>query len=58
MPALAEDLAKTLQDAVYVTVGLGLIAFQKAQVQRQELLSQLGAVKTHLDRSVRRATER
>jgi hypothetical protein len=32
-----EDLAKTLQDAAYVSIGLGLIAFQKAQVQRREL---------------------
>jgi hypothetical protein len=32
-----EDLAKTLQDAAYVGIGLGLMAFQKAQVQRREL---------------------
>lgn len=36
-----EDLTKALKDAAYVTVGLGVIAFQKAQVQRQELLKQL-----------------
>lgn len=28
---------KVLKDALYVSVGLGLMAFQKAQVQRQEL---------------------
>lgn len=32
-----EDATKRLLDAVYVGVGLGVIAFQKAQVQRQEL---------------------
>lgn len=32
-----EDARKVLQDALYVSVGLGVIAFQKAQVQRNEL---------------------
>jgi hypothetical protein len=32
-----EDATKVLKDALYVSVGLGVIAFQKAQVQRQEL---------------------
>jgi hypothetical protein len=32
-----DDLARVLQDVAYVSVGLGLMAFQKAQVQRQEL---------------------
>ena len=32
-----EDARKILQDALYVSVGLGVIAFQKAQVQRVEL---------------------
>ena len=36
-----EDLQKTARDSFYVTVGLGVIAFQKAQVQRQELRTQL-----------------
>ena len=35
------DLTKTLKDAAYVTVGLGVIGFQKAQVRRQELRKQL-----------------
>jgi hypothetical protein len=38
MPALAEDLSKTVKDALYITVGLGVIAFQKAQVQRQDIV--------------------
>ena len=32
-----EDATKVLKDALYVSVGLGVIAFQKAQVQRVEL---------------------
>lgn len=35
------DLTKTLKDAAYITVGLGVIGFQKAQVRRQELKKQL-----------------
>ena len=34
---MLEDATKVLKDALYVSVGLGVIAFQKAQVQRQEL---------------------
>jgi len=36
-----DDITKTLQDAVYVSIGLGVIAFQKLQVQRQELQKSL-----------------
>lgn len=32
-----EEITKTLKDAAYVVVGLGVIAFQKGQVRRQEL---------------------
>lgn len=38
-----EEIQKTVRDSFYVTVGLGVIAFQKAQVQRQELRKQLEA---------------
>ena len=31
----------TLKDAAYVTIGAGVLGFQKAQVRRQELLKQL-----------------
>jgi hypothetical protein len=34
-------VTKTLQDAAYVAVGLGVIGFQRAQVRRQELRKQL-----------------
>jgi len=39
--AAAEDLTKLAKDAVYVSIGLAVIAFQKAQVQRQELRKQV-----------------
>lgn len=32
-----DDVAHAAQDAAYVSVGLGLIAFQRLQVRRQEL---------------------
>lgn len=35
------DVQKTLKDALYVTVGLGVIGFQKAQVRRRELTKQV-----------------
>jgi len=38
-----EDLTKLLKDAVYVTIGLGVIAVQKAQVRRQELSQQVSS---------------
>jgi ElaB/YqjD/DUF883 family membrane-anchored ribosome-binding protein len=37
----AEDLTKGAKDAFYVSVGLAVIAFQKLQVQRQELRKQV-----------------
>src|SRR5687767_2280470 len=39
--AAAEDLTKLAKDAFYVSIGLAVIAFQKAQVQRQELRKQV-----------------
>lgn len=36
-----DDISKTVKDGLYVTIGLGVIAFQKAQVQRQELQKQV-----------------
>lgn len=40
MPATT-DLTKTLKDAAYIAVGLGVIGFQKAQVRRHELTKQV-----------------
>jgi len=41
---LTDTLTETLRDAVYVTVGLGLLGVQKAQVRRRDLESQLAGV--------------
>lgn len=42
MPELNSDtMTKALRDAFYVTVGLGVVTFQRAQVRRQELRKQL-----------------
>lgn len=38
-----DDIQKTVRDSVYVSIGLGVIAFQKAQVRRQELRKQVEA---------------
>lgn len=35
------DLTKTIKDAAYITVGLGVIGFQRAQVRRQEARKRL-----------------
>jgi hypothetical protein len=43
------DLRKSLQDAAYVAVGLGVIGFQRAQVRRQELTKQLDAQRQQLE---------
>ena len=40
---LIDDLSRSAKDAFYVTVGLGVIALQKAQVQRNELEKRLKA---------------
>ena len=43
MPELNVDTAATVaRDALYAAVGLGVIAFQRAQVRRQELKKQVG----------------
>lgn len=36
-----DDIGKLVKDGFYVTVGLGVIVFQRAQVQRRELAKQL-----------------
>ena len=36
-----EDLASAVKDAAYVSVGLGVIAFQRLQVRRNELTKAL-----------------
>ena len=35
------DVTKTIKDAAYITIGFGVLAFQKAQVRRREIEKQL-----------------
>jgi hypothetical protein len=45
----ADRVANLARDAAYITVGFGVLAFQKAQVRRQELIKQLDASKLPVD---------
>jgi hypothetical protein len=45
----AKDITTVAKDAGYVAVGLGVIGFQKAQVQRQELIKRLAEPRTEID---------
>lgn len=38
-----DDVTSAVKDAAYVTVGLGVIAFQRFQVRRNELAKAIGA---------------
>jgi ElaB/YqjD/DUF883 family membrane-anchored ribosome-binding protein len=63
MPEIRLDtIDKTLRDGLYIGIGLGVIAFQKAQVQRQELRKQLrsnvGGARTVVEDRVRTVEER
>jgi hypothetical protein len=57
-----DDVTRTAQDAAYVSVGLGLIAFQRLQVRRHELhkalSGQAGEAKGALDLVGTLVTER
>jgi hypothetical protein len=41
-PTNPQDLSKLATDALYVTVGLGMIVVQKIQVRRRELQATVG----------------
>ena len=61
MPEItADDITKVLKDALYITVGAGVIGFQKAQVGRRELTEavtkQINEAKERLDGSPARTT--
>jgi ElaB/YqjD/DUF883 family membrane-anchored ribosome-binding protein len=56
MPEIkTDDVRAFVKDAFYVTVGMGVLAFQRAQVQRQELRkqveSQLGDAREQLQKA-------
>lgn len=54
MAVSSDNIQSIVKDAFYVTVGLGVIGFQRAQVQRQELRKQLerqaGETRVQLDK--------
>jgi hypothetical protein len=52
-----DSVSNAAKDALYVTVGLGVIAFQKAQVRRQELKKQLEAQYGDARQNVQKATK-
>ncbi len=43
---ILEPVTKSTRDAAYVVVGLGVLAFQRAQVRRQELAKKLAEPKS------------
>ena len=45
----AHDLADVAKDATYVVIGAGVLGFQKAQVQREELRKRLGDPKSTVE---------
>jgi hypothetical protein len=47
------DVRKTLTDAGYIAIGLGVMGFQQAQVQRRELQGRLESASTHLGEAAR-----
>jgi polyhydroxyalkanoate synthesis regulator phasin len=45
----AKDIAAVAKDATYVVIGAGVLGFQQAQVQRQELLKRLAEPKADIE---------
>ena len=54
MSLSADDLATTLENAVYTAVGLGILGFQHLQVQRQQLARQVSATVREVTEQVER----
>jgi hypothetical protein len=53
-----EEVTHTLQDVAYVSVGLGVLAFQRAQVRRQELRKQMSRLGAAAEERVQLVEER
>jgi prefoldin subunit 5 len=51
------DVTKTVKDAAYVTVGLGVLAFQKAQVARRDLTKQVETQLTQTGEQVQKLSK-
>jgi hypothetical protein len=59
MPRLQlDDVTNAVKDAAYVSVGLGVIAFQRFQVRRNELNKLLGGVGSTVGDRVKVVEER
>jgi prefoldin subunit 5 len=52
------DVTKTVKDAAYVTVGLGVLAFQKAQVARRDLTKQVETQLTQTGEQVQKLSKK
>ena len=51
----AQDIANVAKDATYVVIGAGVLGYQKAQVQRQDLLKRLGDPKAGIGERIKGA---
>jgi hypothetical protein len=49
LKGVTDDILGTARDAAYVAVGLGVLAFQRAQVRRQELIKALSGTRGDLE---------
>lgn len=49
---IAEEISRTTRDAAYVVVGLGVLAFQRAQVRRQELTKRLAEPRAQVEHTL------
>ncbi|HEX3839765.1 MAG TPA: hypothetical protein VHU85_03130 [Acidimicrobiales bacterium] len=45
----AQDITNVAKDAAYVVIGAGVLGYQKAQVQRQDLLKRIGDPRTAVE---------
>jgi hypothetical protein len=47
--SVAKDIAAVAKDATYVVIGAGVLGYQQAQVQRQELLKRLAEPRADIE---------
>jgi len=51
------DIRKTVTDAAYITVGIGVLGFQQAQVRRREVSKAVGSSVEELSKSLGSSVE-
>ena len=54
---LSQNVSQNLRDTAYVAVGLGVLGFQRAQVARRELATNVAGDRQRLEASVRAQVE-